>query len=71
MQDGRGTVFVATEGEGMFASFDEGSTWQTANDGLLTNRIFSLAVDADGSIVAGTSAGVFRGTIVNPVGREP
>jgi photosystem II stability/assembly factor-like uncharacterized protein len=71
MQDGRGTVFVATEGQGMFASFDEGSTWQTANDGLLANRIFSLAVDTDGSIVAGTSAGVFRGTTINPVGREP
>jgi hypothetical protein len=71
VQDGRGTVFVATEGQGMFASFDEASTWQAANDGLLANRIFSLAVDADGSIVAGTSAGVFRGTIVNPVGRKP
>jgi photosystem II stability/assembly factor-like uncharacterized protein len=71
MQDGQGTVFVATEGQGMFASFDEGSTWQTANDGLLANRIFSLAVDPDGSIVAGTSAGVFRGELVKAVGREP
>jgi photosystem II stability/assembly factor-like uncharacterized protein len=66
MQDGRGTVFVATEGDGMFASVDEGSTWQPANDGLRSNRIFSLTVDADGRIVAGTAAGVFRGTIVNP-----
>jgi photosystem II stability/assembly factor-like uncharacterized protein len=66
MQDGRGTVFVATEGDGMFASVDEGSTWQPANDGLRSNRIFSLTVDADGHMVAGTAAGVFRAVTANP-----
>lgn len=66
MQDGRGTVFVATEGDGMFASVDEGSTWQPANDGLRSNRIFSLTVDADGQMVAGTAAGVFRAATANP-----
>jgi len=65
MQDGRGTVFVATEGDGMFASVDEGSTWQPANDGLRSNQIFSLTVDADGRMVAGTAAGVFRAATAN------
>jgi photosystem II stability/assembly factor-like uncharacterized protein len=71
IQDGRGTVFAATDGQGMFASFDEGTTWQPANQGLLTNRIFSLAVDAHGNTVAGTSAGVFRTSTGNSVRREP
>ena len=60
-QDNAGVIFAGTEGDGVFASFDEGITWQTTNDGLTVNRVFALGLDSQGHIVAGTSAGVFRG----------
>jgi photosystem II stability/assembly factor-like uncharacterized protein len=66
MQDERGYVFAATEGDGVFVSFDEGTSWQAANEGLTANRVFSLGVDGQGHVVAGTSAGVFRGLTAQP-----
>jgi photosystem II stability/assembly factor-like uncharacterized protein len=59
-QDAHGAVFAGTEGRGIFASLDEGKTWHPANEGLTANEVFSLAVDAKGQVLAGTSAGVFR-----------
>jgi ligand-binding sensor domain-containing protein len=64
MQDIAGVIFAGTEGDGVFASFDEGITWQATNDGLTVNRVFALGLDGDGHVVAGTSAGVFRGANV-------
>jgi hypothetical protein len=64
MQDNAGVIFAGTEGDGVFASFDEGNTWQATNDGLTVNRVFALGLDGAGHVVAGTSAGVFRGANV-------
>ena len=61
VQDNAGVIVAGTDGDGVFASFDEGITWQAANDGLTVNRVFALGLDSQGDIVAGTSAGVFRG----------
>jgi ligand-binding sensor domain-containing protein len=66
IQDPDSAIFVGTEGDGAFASFDEGATWQPANEGLVATGIFSLAVDAQGHVVGGTSSGVFRATINRP-----
>jgi ligand-binding sensor domain-containing protein len=60
MQDSAGVIFAGTEGLGVFASFDDGITWQSTNEGLTVNRVFALGLDGHGYIVAGTSAGVFR-----------
>jgi hypothetical protein len=59
----RGTVFAATEGDGLLVSFDEGVTWRQANDGLPGNRLLSLGLTASGQLLAGTSSGVFRATV--------
>jgi ligand-binding sensor domain-containing protein len=64
-EDARGMVLAGTERNGVFASFDDGITWSAANDGLTADGVFSFAVDSEGRIVAGTSAGLFRATI-NP-----
>lgn len=70
VQTERGLVFAGTNGNGVFASVDGGNTWQSANEGLTTTRVFSLAVDAQGRLIAGTaSSGVFRAAIGDP-GRE-
>ena len=60
VQENAGVIVAGTEGDGVFASFDEGITWQASNDGLTVNRVFALGLDSQGHIVAGTSAGVFR-----------
>jgi hypothetical protein len=60
MQDNAGVIFAGTEGDGVFASFDDGITWQATNDGLTVNRVFAFGRDGHGHVVAGTSAGVFR-----------
>jgi ligand-binding sensor domain-containing protein len=60
VQDNAGVILAGTEGDGVFASFDEGVTWQAANDGLTTSSVFALGLDAQGRVVAGTSDGVFR-----------
>jgi photosystem II stability/assembly factor-like uncharacterized protein len=61
IQNEAGAIFAGTEGDGVFGSFDDGITWQPANEGLSVNRVFALGVDNRGYILAGTSAGVFRG----------
>jgi hypothetical protein len=68
MQDKQGLILAGAEGDGVFASVDEGMTWQEANEGLTVNRVFSLGVDGRGQIMAGTSAGVFRTSNV-PAGK--
>ena len=63
IQDARGYVFAGTEGDGVFASLDDGMTWQAANEGLTANRVFSFALDSKGHVMSGTSAGVFRASL--------
>jgi photosystem II stability/assembly factor-like uncharacterized protein len=60
VKDARGWLFAASENDGVFVSFDDGATWTRANDGLPDPRVYSLAADADGRVLAGTIAGVFR-----------
>jgi photosystem II stability/assembly factor-like uncharacterized protein len=61
---------------GAFVSNDGGSTWAQIADGLDGRDVFALAQAADGTVIAGTSSGVFalaedgktwepRSTIVN------
>ncbi len=60
MQDKQGFILAGTEGDGVFASFDDGAIWHAANEGLTINRVYSLGVDGQGRPMAGTSAGVFQ-----------
>jgi hypothetical protein len=59
LQDQQDRVWAGTEGDGVFVSFDRGITWRAVNDGLTVPNVFSLAVDSEGRVVAGTAAGVF------------
>jgi photosystem II stability/assembly factor-like uncharacterized protein len=58
LQNRLGVVFVATNA-GVFVSADDGATWSMANDGLGSAEVLSLALDVNGNVLAGTSAGVF------------
>ena len=68
MQDKQGFILAGTEGDGVFASFDDGAMWHAANEGLTINRVYSLGVDGQGRPMAGTSAGVFQS--VEPAGAK-
>jgi photosystem II stability/assembly factor-like uncharacterized protein len=56
---------------GVFVSHDNGATWSQQSTGLEGRDVFSLSQTADGVIVAGTNAGLFRwdGTSWQPVGK--
>jgi ligand-binding sensor domain-containing protein len=60
IQHPTGAIVVATDGLGIFVSFDEGMTWTSANDGLSVAKVLSLAVGGDGLLYAGTSEGAFK-----------
>ncbi len=45
---------------GVFASHDDGATWSQQSSGLQGKDVFSLSQAADGSILVGTNAGIFR-----------
>ena len=45
---------------GVFVSHDEGATWSQQSNGLQGRDVFSLSQSADGVILAGTNAGIFR-----------
>lgn len=45
---------------GVFSSSDEGRTWKQESDGLRGRDVFVLGQSADGTLLAGTSNGVFR-----------
>ncbi len=45
---------------GVFSSSDEGRTWKQQSDGLRGRDVFVLAQSADGTVLAGTSDGIFR-----------
>ena len=63
LQDRRGYVFAGTDRDGVFLSFDGGTSWEPANDGLSVTGVHSLVMDGDGNVIAGTTGGVFRATI--------
>jgi photosystem II stability/assembly factor-like uncharacterized protein len=47
---------------GVFGSSDGGVRWQQMSDGLGGRDVFSLTVTPDGTLLAGTSHGIFRNT---------
>jgi hypothetical protein len=53
------TVYVGTEGGGVFMSTDGGDHWTAINDGLMNLRVYALAMDPQNphTIYAGTVAG--------------
>ena len=56
---------------GVFVSSDNGTTWKQQSNGLEGRDVFTLAQAGDGSIWAGTNAGIFRwdGTAWQPSGK--
>ncbi len=54
-----GSVFIASNGNGVIISIDDGTSWAPANDGLINKRIFSLLA-LPGQIFVGTGGGVYR-----------
>jgi photosystem II stability/assembly factor-like uncharacterized protein len=56
---------------GVFVSNNEGASWRQQSNGLQGRDVFSLAQALDGSILAGTNAGIFRwdGTNWQPDGK--
>jgi photosystem II stability/assembly factor-like uncharacterized protein len=56
---------------GVFASHDEGLTWTQQSDGLQGRDVFNLTQSPQGTILAGTNAGIFRldGANWQPIGK--
>ena len=56
---------------GVFVSHDEGVTWSQQSNGLQGRDVFDLSQSAEGVILAGTNAGIFRldGTNWQPIGK--
>ncbi|MGB3306476.1 MAG: hypothetical protein WBA63_09855 [Thermomicrobiales bacterium] len=61
-----GLAFAATLQDGMLRSEDGGASWTAWNSGLFTLSVQALSLSprfaVDGTIVAGTSAGLYRST---------
>lgn len=60
----RGTLYAGVVNDktygGVFSSSDEGRTWKQQSDGLRGRDVFVLAQSADGTVLAGSSDGIFR-----------
>ena len=59
------TIFAGSYGDGVFRSTDNGDTWQQVNNGLTCTYLWSLAVNDQGHIFAGTAGcntGIYRST---------
>src|ERR1700689_3747530 len=69
------TVFAGVVNDktygGVFVSHDDGASWNQKSNGLEGRVVFSLSQATDGTIVAGTNAGIYRldGTNWQPVGK--
>ena len=57
-----GTIFIGTRYGGIFKSTDNGDDWLESNNGLITDKVYSLAINSSDHIFAGTDAGVCRST---------
>lgn len=59
----QGHIFVATNGNGIFRSTDEGSTWAELNTGDTRKSFYSLGISRNGTLYAGSYLGtVLRST---------
>ncbi len=64
----QGNLFAGTLGGGVFKSTDNGDLWVEANEGLLDPGIYSLALNSNDYIFAGTfSRGVYKSVMPVPV----
>jgi hypothetical protein len=74
-QDILGGLFLATDGQGVFASPDAGATWNEMNAGLSDRRVYAITASQEGSLIAGTyGSGMFRNAHVasaDPVAGTP
>ncbi len=59
-----GTIYAGVVNDkrygGVFVSSDSGKSWQQRSDGLDGRDVFSLAQSSDGTLLAGTSHGIYR-----------
>lgn len=55
-----GRVFAGGPSGGIVASSDIGKTWGQANVGLSCDTVYSLAINSQGVVFAGTHSGLFR-----------
>jgi len=55
-------IFVATAGDGVFRSINNGGSWTSINIGLTSTLVFYLAINSHGHIFAATGGGLFRST---------
>ncbi len=61
ISDGKGTLYIGTDGAGVFKSSDLGKNWTPVNNGLEQQPfITSMAMTSDGSLYAGTKEGVYK-----------
>jgi ligand-binding sensor domain-containing protein len=58
-------ITAATNGQGIYTSFDNGATWTSTNNGLLINRILSAASIGNNVVVGTDGGGVYVSTDVN------
>lgn len=58
VEDNDGTLWVATDGEGLFSIKGEQVTRFTTNDGLSTNAIAAIKLRSDGGLWVGTNRGL-------------
>jgi photosystem II stability/assembly factor-like uncharacterized protein len=69
------TVFAGVVNDktygGVFVSHDDGATWNQQSNGLQGRDVFDLSQTADGTVMVGTNAGIFRwdGTSWQSVGK--
>lgn len=58
-----GHIFAGSEGSGIFRSIDDGTNWTSVNNGLTRFYVPSLAINSNGHIFGGTTAGSDQGVV--------
>ena len=54
-----GVIYATTYGKGIWASHDQGATWQPMNNGMLTNRSFFFSLIGGDLYVGSSGNGIF------------
>ncbi|MDP2366065.1 MAG: YCF48-related protein [Ignavibacteria bacterium] len=57
-----GIMYCGTWDGGIFRSRDNGEHWEEANNGILNSYIYSIIVNNDGTVFAGTPSSIFKST---------